>query len=65
MYVCSCHAVSDRTIRAEIERGAVDEFDIADRCGAGTHCGSCVDEVRRLCDEIRVQVQGTPVLVGR
>ena len=47
MYICHCRAVSDRTIRAEIELGAVDEDEIGDRCGAGTRCGSCVDEIRR------------------
>jgi bacterioferritin-associated ferredoxin len=64
MYVCHCHAVSDRTIRAELESGALDEGDIGDRCGAGTRCGSCVNEIRRLCDEIRVEVQRTPVLLA-
>jgi len=64
MYVCHCHAVSDRTIRAEIELGAVDEDDIGDRCGAGTQCGSCVDEIRRLCHEIRLDIRRTPALAA-
>jgi bacterioferritin-associated ferredoxin len=62
MYVCHCHAISDRTIRAEIELGAVDEDDIGDRCGAGTRCGSCVEEIRRLCHEIQLDIRGTPAL---
>jgi bacterioferritin-associated ferredoxin len=64
MYICHCHAVSDRTIRSEVELGALDEFDIADRCKAGTRCGSCVDEIRRLCEETSVEVR-VPVLAGR
>ena len=64
MYVCHCRGVSDRTIRAEIELGAVDEDDIGDRCGAGTRCGSCVDEIRRLCHAIRLDVCRSPVLIG-
>ncbi len=63
MYVCHCRAVSDRAIRTEIELGAVDEDDIGDRCGAGTRCGSCVDEIRRLCHEIGVEVR-RPALVA-
>jgi len=64
MYICHCRAVSDRTIRAEIELGAIDEDDIGDRCGAGTRCGSCLDEIRRLCHESSVDVRRTPALVG-
>ena len=64
MYICHCRAVSDRTIRAEIELGAVDEEDIGDRCGAGTRCGSCVDEIRRLCHEVSLEVRRSPVLVA-
>jgi bacterioferritin-associated ferredoxin len=64
MYICHCQAVSDRTIRAELELGAVDEDDIGDRCGAGTRCGSCLDEIRRLCHESSVDVRRAPALVG-
>jgi bacterioferritin-associated ferredoxin len=52
MWVCSCLAVTDHEIRAEIEAGARDEHDIAERCGAGTDCGTCVDEIRRLCEDL-------------
>ena len=41
MIVCHCEVVSDRRIRAEVERGASEVDDIGDRCGAGTRCGSC------------------------
>jgi bacterioferritin-associated ferredoxin len=39
--VCHCHVVSDRGIRSEIESGALTVDEVGDRCGAGTHCGSC------------------------
>ena len=51
MLVCHCHVVNDRRIRAEIERGARDEIDIAQACGAGTDCGGCVPTISRLLDE--------------
>ena len=41
MIVCHCRVVSDRRIRAEIENGALTVDEIADRCGAGSRCGSC------------------------
>lgn len=51
MLVCHCHVVNDRRIRAEIDRGARDEVDIAVACGAGTECGGCLPAVNRLLDE--------------
>jgi len=51
MWVCHCHAVTDARIRALVSDGASDMHDVAARCGAGTGCGGCRDEVRRLCDQ--------------
>ena len=50
MYVCICHAVTDRQLDDAIRDGARTEHDIALRCGAGSDCGSCVD---RICDALR------------
>ena len=41
MLLCSCHAVSERTIRAAIASGAQTAEEIAERCGAGAKCGGC------------------------
>jgi bacterioferritin-associated ferredoxin len=49
--VCHCNVVNDQRIRAEIQRGARDEFDIARACGAGTDCGGCVPAISRLLAE--------------
>jgi bacterioferritin-associated ferredoxin len=51
MVVCHCHAVNDRVIRAEIEAGAIDLDDVADRCGAGARCGGCRPLVAALLAE--------------
>ena len=51
MVVCSCQGVNDTRIRATLAEGAADEFDVGTLCGAGTRCGGCLDEVRRLCAE--------------
>lgn len=50
MIACSCHAVSDRTIRAAAAAGATAE-DIARATGAGSSCGCCVDFVHRVVEE--------------
>jgi bacterioferritin-associated ferredoxin len=62
VYVCHCRAVSDSRVRQVLDDGATDVIDVAMECGAGTGCGSCVDEIRRLCDE--AGRNGTPVLVA-
>jgi bacterioferritin-associated ferredoxin len=51
MWVCHCRAVTDGEVREVIAEGAVDEVEIGMLCGAGTGCGSCHSELRRLCDE--------------
>jgi bacterioferritin-associated ferredoxin len=51
MFVCSCKAVTDRTVRAAIASDARTIDDLAVRCGAGSKCGGCWPELRRLLDE--------------
>ncbi|HUH06475.1 MAG TPA: (2Fe-2S)-binding protein [Egibacteraceae bacterium] len=51
MLVCHCRAVNDSRIREEVAAGARDEFDIAQRCGAGSECGGCVPAISRLLGE--------------
>ena len=53
MWVCHCRAVTDSKVRDAIAAGADDEIEIGRVCGAGTGCGSCHNELRRLCDESR------------
>ncbi|ABW11684.1 MULTISPECIES: (2Fe-2S)-binding protein [Parafrankia] len=51
MLVCSCFAVSDRTLRSVIASGAYDADEIGARCDAGTGCGGCLEEIDELLDE--------------
>lgn len=51
MLVCHCKVVTDRQIRAAIDDGARDEFDVAAACGAGSDCGGCIPTVQRLLGE--------------
>jgi bacterioferritin-associated ferredoxin len=46
MIVCMCHPTSDRDVDAIIDDGARTVEDIGRRCGAGTGCGACLDELR-------------------
>lgn len=56
MYVCICHQVREREVRAVILRGARTEEAVGEVCGAGTGCGSCLD---RICDLIEEESSDT------
>ncbi len=62
MIVCSCRAVNDTTIRSAILSGATCPDSVAERCGAGTDCGTCVMTIEDLLDEhaVRLDVRGEP-----
>lgn len=51
MYVCVCHAVTDRDIRAEVERGACSLFDVQCRLPVASCCGRCEETARQVIDE--------------
>jgi bacterioferritin-associated ferredoxin len=51
MFVCSCRAITDRTVDAAIASGAESVRDVAERCGAGSRCGGCWPELERLLRE--------------
>jgi bacterioferritin-associated ferredoxin len=51
MFVCSCRAITDRTVDAAIASGAESVREVAERCGAGSRCGGCWPELERLLHE--------------
>lgn len=51
MYVCLCEGVSDRRVRGEIRKGHHTVRAIGAACGAGTGCGICCRDIRRLIRE--------------
>lgn len=53
MYVCICHAVTDRDIRACIEDGADTMRALRKQLCVGTQCGKCACHVRDLLKEAR------------
>jgi assimilatory nitrate reductase catalytic subunit len=48
MPVCACFGVGRRAIESSIAQGCRDARDIGARLRAGTNCGSCVPELKRL-----------------
>ena len=49
--VCSCNNVGSENIRNKIAKGCNTMKDLCNVTGAGTGCGSCRPEVKRLLDE--------------
>ena len=45
MILCLCHGKSERDVDAAIRAGADSVEAVGDRCGAGTGCGACVEEI--------------------
>jgi bacterioferritin-associated ferredoxin len=61
VYVCICHAVTEREVHAHIVGGARSEDEIGLRCGAGTSCGSCLDRICDMLDDSApARVRATP-----
>jgi bacterioferritin-associated ferredoxin len=50
--VCLCEGVNDRTLRDAVREGACTVGALVRRTKAGTNCGSCACDVKRvLCEE--------------
>ena len=45
MILCLCHGKSERDVDETIRAGADSVEAVGDRCGAGTGCGMCVEEI--------------------
>ena len=53
--VCACFGVGSAAIGEAIAAGAATAADIGVRLKAGTNCGSCVPELKRLIAQTRAQ----------
>ena len=50
MWVCICHAVTDREVQAAIADGALTRDAVTTACGAGGDCGSCHHMIEQMID---------------
>jgi bacterioferritin-associated ferredoxin len=51
MYVCVCHAVTDKDIRKAVDRGACSLFDVQNELPVGSCCGRCEETAKSVVDE--------------
>jgi bacterioferritin-associated ferredoxin len=50
MFVCVCHAVTDRDIHQAVDEGIQHIDQLEDRCGVGSGCGSCRTMAQELIE---------------
>ena len=50
MYVCVCHAISDRQIREAVDRGAASLTEVQAYLPVASCCGRCEDTAREVID---------------
>lgn len=67
MYVCICNAVTDKDIRRAAANGADSLYDLQDRLGVASCCGSCASQASSILADANVEAgvhlpQGEPVL---
>lgn len=51
MYVCICKAVTDREIRKAAAKGADNLYELREKLGVASGCGSCADHAQEILDE--------------
>jgi bacterioferritin-associated ferredoxin len=51
MYICVCHAISDRQIREVVDRGADSLCDVQAYLPVASCCGCCEETARELIAE--------------
>lgn len=61
MYVCVCHAVTDREIRTAVDLGARSLYEVQCSLPVASCCGRCEETAREVVDEhLGRGVQRTP-----
>jgi len=60
MYVCVCHAISDRQIREAVERGAESLAEVQAYLPVASCCGRCEDSAREVIDSY-IESAASPV----
>lgn len=60
MILCSCESVSETTIRQHVRRGFTRLPDIVRATGAGSCCGACTCDLRRILAEEQPQEREEP-----
>jgi bacterioferritin-associated ferredoxin len=58
MFVCVCHAVSDRAVSAAIDAGAETREEVTQACNAGGDCGGCHQMIDDMIEDCKAKREG-------
>jgi bacterioferritin-associated ferredoxin len=58
MYVCVCHGITDRQIRAALDEGATTLGELQRHLPVGSSCGRCLDAAHELIGEHGEELAG-------
>lgn len=53
--VCYCQNVTNGMIKDAVDAGAGTVEEVQEATGAGTVCGSCIDDIQHLVDEFAAE----------
>ncbi|BDY06572.1 MULTISPECIES: (2Fe-2S)-binding protein [Ferrimonas] len=57
MYVCICHAVTEKQVRQAVDDGATDVKSLKQKLGVGSECGRCIQATLEV---IQAQTDAQP-----
>ena len=63
MYVCICNGVTDHQIREVAEAGCSSVSEMTMRTGAGASCGSCLNLLAEMIDDVQAARRALPLPV--
>jgi len=55
MYVCLCHAVTDRQIKQAVQDGVCSLRQVQLCLRVGTNCGKCIPATREIIDAVKAE----------
>ncbi|MFK7874021.1 MAG: bacterioferritin-associated ferredoxin [Oligoflexales bacterium] len=51
MFVCLCFGLSEKRLREVVAQGGSTLKELQSRCGAGSSCGSCIDDLKKVLSQ--------------
>ena len=51
MYICICNAITDKQIRRAAASGVDNLYELRERLGVASTCGSCADQAQSILSE--------------